>query len=173
MLKKLTTFLAIGLISFGSLGLFGCAPPNQNRTNSQEAALLGLIVEGAAINNPDLTPQQRATAGAVAGHLYNRADHEAMKEAAREGRTEVNINTSQGGDYFIVVNKATGESKRVEGRHEDLYARMIVEKKSLEYPEGFIIFIYRNDVGFLGTSEWDGKTKRVGNFNTIKKEGYY
>jgi len=77
----------VGLVGLGLLGLVNC-------TASQESALLGFVLQGAAINNPNLTPQQAATAGAASQLLYNQSQVEGMKEAAREGKSEVNVHVN-------------------------------------------------------------------------------
>lgn len=74
MTKILT--ISFGLLSFA---IIGCVS-----TTSQEAALMGLALQSAAINNPNLTPEQAANAAALSNYAYATAQHEAMKEAARE-----------------------------------------------------------------------------------------
>ena len=64
----------------------------------------------------------------------------------------------QSGEYFIVVNRATGESQRIEGSHVQLYSRIIKTKKRDEYPEGYIIYYYSEGIHSL-TTEWTGKSR--------------
>ena len=97
---------------------------------------------GGCSTTPTSTAYRQSFGNAVIGETVGRIiNPNAYKPEQRE-ETQ-----SSGGDYFIVVNKATGESKRIEGSHGQLYEKIIETKKADEYPEGYIMYVYQREIG--------------------------
>jgi len=70
------------------------------------------------------------------------------ESVAKEVWNQNNSNSHQRGpvqDYFIVVNKATGEGKTIFGDEWRAYAENHIQKE--KYPKGYKIYIYEK--GFL------------------------
>jgi len=102
--------------------------------------------------------------------MYHEGLHQDKMKEAKEGETKVNISESQRdfgyntqqspttpvnqGEYFIVVNLATGKSETIIGPHWDIYGKVIQKKKRAEYPEGYMIYFYDNGKR-LKTSTWE------------------
>lgn len=66
----------LAAVVFGAGTLTGCS----GMTSSQEAAFLGLLVQGEVINNPNSTIQDRRNANTISGFLYNQSQLESRKE---------------------------------------------------------------------------------------------
>ena len=74
----------------GGLAVAGC-DSSGNLYPSSQMAVGGVAAQHVATTNPNLTPNQVQGFGALGSLLGMVAQQEAMKEAARQGRSEVNV----------------------------------------------------------------------------------
>jgi len=135
-MKRLAALL-VGMV--GVMALPSCVPSEDQGVN--DARILGFGLAGIASTTED---PNKARAAALGSDLANRrGDDLSRYHAARLGRAEGNA-TSGGRDFFIVINFATGGSKKIEGRHYHIYSDIIYKRHMDEYPEGYKIDFYTN-----------------------------
>jgi len=87
--QKIVTGIVAGGIGLSSLINGGC-----EMTPAQNMAVSGASTQHMAATSPNLSYQQRQSFGAMGGLLGVLSQQEAMKEAARQGKSEVNVNVS-------------------------------------------------------------------------------
>jgi len=136
---------------------------SQEVRNGKPSRLMTLLLAGSMLVGLGsisgcITPQGRQfinTMGYTAAGTF-------VKGSVRKEMGHRDYQNKQGtahrrGQYFIVVNLATGESKTIDGPHWRLYTKIIKTKKRDIYPEGFKMFRYDVDGDHCATVSWNGK----------------
>lgn len=149
--KTLTIIIAsVALPVIG--GLSGC-----ETTPAQEMAVGGVSAQHIAATNPNLSYRQSKSLGAIGSLLGILSQQEAMKEAAREGKSEINVNV--GTDHpnyqtiktlqiYEIINLDTNEKILQEG---DYWKYINKLEKTESYPKkGLKIFYPKKD----GKRKW-------------------
>jgi len=83
----------------GGIGLSSLINGGCEMTPAQNMAVSGASTQHIAATSPNLSYQQRQSFGAMGGLLGVLSQQEAMKEAARQGKSEVNVNVPQQQNY--------------------------------------------------------------------------
>lgn len=110
--QRIGTGIVLAAAGLGSLvGLSGC-----ETTPAQDYAISGVVSQNATTINPNISYRDSQIMGIGGGLLGVLAQQEAMKEAAREGKSEVNVNISGSPDKDIIYMK---DGSIIEGEISD------------------------------------------------------
>lgn len=120
-----------------------------NFTRGVKSKLAAICLAGSmafglgSISGCKTTPRGEAYKHVFGQTIVNESIKKVINPNAYEPQREQNTQPTQvGEDFFIVVNLATMESKKILGTHWNLYGDWIKENKRDEYPKGYKIYDY-------------------------------